>query len=1218
MSNKLPPQEDNAELRAFLNQALKDIQHSDPSIDFPNYMAEIGQIPSSGADVALVEGFIQSVLGRLRIPHMYNGEITSTDYFRHLHQTADALATDKEVDIELYIAGGVVRTMLANMYKFVHERKAQQGDYCPDIVANAVAEEVKYSKDVKDKMYDVQKQMLQKHKMLHSTEFHLKQAALGEKDSLLAPFVLGVGSDLDIYYEVLPKGKELTAKEKQAGEDIARSLVDYMNKVENESGFREQTGSFKHSILPNADVKEYHSQVNRSLAQGGSLLDSLAYKIESKSNFEPSNQQADSRMRLPDAHPNILQDFFAGFYEYVSPPGEEFQGKISQKQAIRGLRPLLEMPFLDIKDQTVIVQELQQVLEDISSGKTLDERAQQQFDKMVRNANFQLGNNRPYQSEDNSPLSLGLKIADAAFLQGDKSNEKVRFLLPSFLQSMPIESSEDEVERRGLHHDSLGQFLLSKEAFIQEHTDNGLLYHGTNAEAGLCVLRGGFIVSTKKQGAAVYGPGVYTTSDKSTAGSYAGEGIVIPMNLSQENAKTLDWQGMSGELKKKLEQEAKDKGFEHVFELLRDRNEYAVDIIIDTHVIIQNQKAINIKQSLESILEMLSGGIVHNFEKMIQEESADAMPSYFTALNYYKKYRELFAQLGVDVSQSIEAEAYFDKHHREGLEKYIGEEISIGEEQGHNILTFAARKGYDNIIEMIVKKKPELINYLVTGDYWGGEHNALTYAAGKNNIHLVKEILKVAPESANYVIKGSAYYDGHNALTFAIYKGHTELAKMILDKAPECANYVVKGSRHEDGYNALTFAVHKGETELVRMILDKAPDSANHVITTYGLTKGHNALTCAIIEGNTELASLILDKAPDSANHVITRSEYYGGHTGLTIAISKGDIGVAKMILELSPDSINHVITGGKYDHGYNSLTLAISRGDIGVAKMILELSPDSINHVITGSKYDGGHNALTLAISRGDIGMAKMILELSPDSINHIITVKNGKSYNAWTLAISLAKFDLAQSISELAPQLVEKSKNTKEAYNDAIRRYGLDIDRMQQCVENGADINFENKYGMTLLEKEITNTNKDKDAEKIGKLLKMGADAAHQSKHCSTLILAMNAGFDIQTLKLLVQHGADINATTSENVSCLELAEKSNNSEMIAWIKEEMAASNKKENLKEVSHNQTGRKTMIHLGKRDKDKTVAAESSKVEPKNENDENTENPSRKPSSKKSG
>ncbi len=1198
MSKKLTTEEDEAELRKSLNRALEAIRHSDPSIDFPNYMAEIGQMSAPNADVALVEGFIQSVLDRLRIPHMYNGEITSADYFEHLHQTADALAADKGVDVELYIAGGVVRTMLANMYKFVHERKAQQGDYCPDIVANAVAEEVKYSKDVKDKMYDVQKQMLQKHKMLHSTEFHLKQAALGEKDSLLAPFVLGVGSDLDIYYEVLPKGKELTAKEKQAGEDIARSLVGYMNKVENEFGFREQTGSFKHSILPNADVKEYNQQVTKSLAQGGSLIDSLAYKIKSKLIPRLSNQQADSRMRHPDAHPHILRDFFAGFYEYLSPPSEEFQGKISQKQAIRGLRPLLEMPFLDIKDKTVIVEELQKVLEDIESGKTLDEKANKQFDKMVRNANFQLGKNRPYQSEENAPLSLGLKIADAAFLQGDKLNEKVRFLLPSFLQSMPIEADDaSSVEKDGLHHEDLKNYLLSKEAFIEEHTDNGLLYHGTNAEAGLSVLRGGFIVSTKKQGTAVYGPGVYTTPDKREAGGYAGDGIVIPMNLSQENAKTLDWGKASDELKRKLEQEAKDKGFEHVFELLRDRNEYAVDIIIDTHVIIQNQKAINIEQSLESILEMLSGGIVLNFEKMIREDSVDAMPSYFTALNYYKKYRELFKQLGVDVSQNIEAEVYFDKHYSEGLEKYIGEELIGKKVKGHNVLTFAVINRYNDIVKILLEKKPELLKHVFPSII---DYNAFTLAVTTNNTILAQYLFNfIYSDDRGFVIDADV-----KTLVLAIDDSHAE---HILKNKPDLLNYTIMDGPCK-GYNIFMLALVTGNSDLVHSILKLDPAFAKHT-----MIEENNALTYSLKGADAGLVELILDKAPETANHVIAGG-FDKGHNALTLAIKKGDSALAKIILEKAPETANHVITGSQYDDGKTALILAIQKGHVEFVKMILEVSPESVNYVITGSKYDDGHIALTKAAEKGDIDLFKLILEVSPDSINNTITTESGRSYNILEFMISRAKFDLAHSISELAPQLVEKSKNIKEAYNDAICCYGLDIAGIQLCVENGVDIDFKDKDGKTLLEQAIWGRN----AGKIEKLLEMGADANVQKKDSSWFSSTLLFGFGMQTLKLLVQYGADINALTSKGETCLQMAEQCKNAELIAWVKEEMAASNMKENPKEVSQNQARRKTMIHLGKIDKDKTVAAESSKVEPKNENDENTENPSRKPSSKKSG
>lgn len=81
-----------------------------------------------------------------------------------------------------------------------------------------------------------------------------------DQSELLAPFVLGVGSDLDIYYEIFSKNDEpLTNEQIAAGNEISVDLVNYINVLENTTSLRDNHHTIKYILLLIADVKAYHA-----------------------------------------------------------------------------------------------------------------------------------------------------------------------------------------------------------------------------------------------------------------------------------------------------------------------------------------------------------------------------------------------------------------------------------------------------------------------------------------------------------------------------------------------------------------------------------------------------------------------------------------------------------------------------------------------------------------------------------------------------------------------------------------------------------------------------------------------------------------------------------------------------------------------------------------------------------------------------------------------
>lgn len=90
----------------ILNEILEAIRHSSSDIDFPNYFNELHTLGYEGEDIELTEKFIESVLKRIRIPHIHEGKTTSENYFEHIAQKAQELAKEQGIEVKLYVCGG--------------------------------------------------------------------------------------------------------------------------------------------------------------------------------------------------------------------------------------------------------------------------------------------------------------------------------------------------------------------------------------------------------------------------------------------------------------------------------------------------------------------------------------------------------------------------------------------------------------------------------------------------------------------------------------------------------------------------------------------------------------------------------------------------------------------------------------------------------------------------------------------------------------------------------------------------------------------------------------------------------------------------------------------------------------------------------------------------------------------------------------------------------
>ncbi|HCU06474.1 MAG TPA: hypothetical protein DIC42_02670 [Holosporales bacterium] len=363
--------------------------------------------------------------------------------------------------------------------------------------------------------------------------------------------------------------------------------TDFINSAEHALGLHDDKSSLKKSIVPIGDVKDYDTQVGtdrsdkNAVAQGGSSLDWLAFPVSAASGRS---------MVMPSDYQEIMDHFLKGELDYIPSP----QQPTPDKQTIRGLRSLLELPFLNYTANGF--QAIKAELEALIAKGSLESLAQEQIGKMIRNARFEGAKNR----FASSIPGMSAETIEGLVHQLSEKNRKTK--IPQFMVK------NDPALRYGTDKGGLAKakILIPVDTFIENYTDQGVLYHGTPDFTNvLNMIRNGMVISKQNQGTAIHGRGVYTDKTRSVPESYAKDtGVVLEMKVQPDGLRVLDWATAKKrqELKTLFPDAATASGAEldTIFETLSQN--YDIDIIINQFPLIQNAAAIRLpKKSIDLI-----------------------------------------------------------------------------------------------------------------------------------------------------------------------------------------------------------------------------------------------------------------------------------------------------------------------------------------------------------------------------------------------------------------------------------------------------------------------------------------------------------------------------------------------------------------------------------------------------------------------------------------
>ncbi len=424
----------------------------------------------------------------------------------------------------------------------------------------------------------------------------------------LIPFqeIIGVGSDFD----------GLTVGPDKDAEGAGELLKTVVNSVRLSNRVEFSRDGINRSIFPLADFKPYEQQISRATDQGGSTIDFLAFDLQK------------AELLNPPRFPQTSENFLRGIRSYSSPL--EFVEVDPALQAVRGMRPATELPFLalDPVSQKAIARDLRLAL--LQTGPT--DKTIEQIEKSIRNSRFSAGNNLLWRSDRNSPENLFLKFT-----------ERVKKIFPEFLEYHPIRKGS----RRPLN--GFPEELLTSPEELMRMTNGGVVYHGTpSPENLLSIIRNNFLVSRdifdgiRGQGSsAARGVGTYTAFK--TGGRYSvADGITIPLQLRTDvHLNVLDFSLLERDPRLiKLKELALARGEEINEYLARYHGIDTIYSVTDDEVILLNSAAIE-RPSPDLIAEYMFKGI-NNPRASLDEK--------FRLLSELERFAHFQQQIGVDIT----------------------------------------------------------------------------------------------------------------------------------------------------------------------------------------------------------------------------------------------------------------------------------------------------------------------------------------------------------------------------------------------------------------------------------------------------------------------------------------------------------------------------------------------------------------------------------------
>ncbi|XP_076684261.1 uncharacterized protein LOC143377154 [Andrena cerasifolii] len=471
-----------------------------------------------------------------------------------------------------------------------------------------------------------------------------------------------------------------------------------------------------------------------------------------------------------------------------------------------------------------------------------------------------------------------------------------------------------------------------------------------------------------------------------------------------------------------------------------------------------------------------------------------------------------------------------------------------------NAFMTAVRQGRVSRVKEIINSREPCY-----AEEWKDGYSLLRAALEKKHTQVAK-LLLTSGSKVNSRYKSPS----NTALHFAALNGDTEIVQMLLDRGAnvDAKNVHSKTPLHnavqsmeakmislllnrganvdaadKSGVTPLHIAVGKNNKELTTLLLSRGANvegKGNNARTSRRIAadteNGSTPLHLAVMRGNIEITELLLSKGADvnasghddiTPLHIATRGGYleivehllkYGanvysasenGQTPLYFAVGNGHKKIVKLLLERG------AYVDGKDKNDKTILHLAVQYGSPIIVKRILKQCPN-LNDKSNSS-------VLNAAVQGYGVGRREIVKNL----LEYGFTVNPEDGFSFMHPAIEKGYVELVEELLEHGADVTMLPDSTlgKDSIPLHVATRNGHEEVAELLINYGADVNAQDETGKPA----IFYATQNADLKMIKLLL---TNKANVKDHPELLKIAVNKGC-VEIVEILLQHGADINAT-------------------------------------------------------------------------------------------
>ena len=362
----------------------------------------------------------------------------------------------------------------------------------------------------------------------------------------------------------------------------------------------------------------------------------------------------------------------------------------------------------------------------------------------------------------------------------------------------------------------------------------------------------------------------------------------------------------------------------------------------------------------------------------------------------------------------------------------------------------------------------------------------------EDRVHGIPELLlKVGTYVDLRTLRG-----GLSALMIASKNGNTEAVKLLLKHG------AMVNAQSINGWSALKFAKENGHEETAQLlkehggkIIDKQPDDE---------TKKWLDLVIACENGLTRKAEYLSKQIVD----INMINEW----SVLMIASRKDDAKMAKVLLEHGANA------NLRNENGWSALMFASQKGWTETIKVLIE---HGANNGINELCSENALNALIIAAQNGHTETVQYLLEKGAR-----VNLQNSKGMSALMVAAERGHTETTKLLLEQRADVNLQDNIGKSALFFAVENGHTETTKL--LLKQGADTNLLNKDGKTPLFISVKTVFDTRLYTEMNLLLNLGDDTVNVKNYDTSL----------RMIRLLLDHGADVNTRDSNTWSPLMYA--------------------------------------------------------------------------------